>query len=79
MQILIANVSKMVPYSANITIAIKYQVHMGFQLAYLDLTLARSKGQGQSRQGHVHFDYEYLYGGKHYYWYKIWCRMWTSD
>ena len=30
---------------------------MSFQLAYLDLNVARSKGQGQ---GHAHYDCQYL-------------------
>ena len=30
--------------------------HVGFWLAYLDLTMAYSKGQGN---GHAHFDCEY--------------------
>ena len=33
---------------------------MGFQLAYLHLTLTKSKGYGQ---GHAHFDSEYLENG----------------
>ena len=69
MQISTSNISKMVTNRANITIAINYDVaYMSFQLSYLDLTIARSKGQGQV---HVHFQSEYLQNGdrsgKHYY------------
>ena len=37
--------------------------YMGFQRAYLDLTLADSKGQGQDN---TYFDYKYLKNGDGY-------------
>ena len=51
------NISKMVTYRVNIIIAIKYELHKGFRLAYLDFTLANSKDQGQGEgRGHSQFD-----------------------
>ena len=41
----------MVTGQSNITIAIKYEVIYGFDLAYLDLTLAYSEGQLGRRNG----------------------------
>ena len=49
MQILMINISKMMTDRVNNTIAIKYEVSLGFLLTYLHFTLAHSK-----RQGHTH-------------------------
>ena len=50
--------------------------NIGFQLAYLHLTLTNSKGHGQSHgQGHAHLDDEYFGNGdiwsKNYYYHQI--------
>ena len=45
MNILIANIAKMVTYTVNITIVIKYQVAHGLSITIFTLTLAYCKGQ----------------------------------
>ena len=45
MHILNVNISQTVSDRENITIAIKYESHMRFLLAYLALSLTHSKGQ----------------------------------
>ena len=56
MHISIVNISRTVKDKV-LLLPINMKSHVGYRLAYLDLTLIHCKGQGQD---HGHFDCEYI-------------------